>query len=165
MRVLSHPKFLAAGTLLVAAVAWPPSAETRVCSVLDDFPCISRPYQQECSLFDDRPCTPEPLYPFSEQLQLTIESRDREPVWQESDPESPQRLGTIRAVFAALRSCWVPPKKQQSRPGTQFSVRLSFKRNGDLFGKPRVTYVTPGLPDPVWPAFLGALEAAGEGGG
>src|SRR5437868_10541917 len=162
MRASLPPQILVAATVLIAAVAWPRSGETRVCSVLDDFPCIYRPYQQDCSVFDDRPCTPEPLYPFSEQLQLTIESRDREPAWQESDRESRERLGTIGAVFAALRSCWVPPNKQQSRPGTQFSVRLSFKRNGDLFGRPRVSYVTPGLPDGVRQAYWDAIEAAVE---
>ena len=162
MRASLRPKIVVAGILLIAAVASPRPGETRVCSVLDDFPCIYQPYQQECSVFDNRPCTPEPLYPFSEQLQVTIESHDGEPGWQESDRESPERLGTIRAVFAALRSCWVPPNKEHSRPGTQFSVRLSFKRNGDLFGKPRVTYVTPGLSDGVRQAYWNAIEAAVE---
>lgn len=97
---------------------------------------------------------------------MTIESRDRTsaaaPGRDENDGEVPERLGTIRAVFATLRGCWVPPAKEDSRPGTQLSVRLSFKRNGELFGKPRVTYVTPGLPDQMRQAYWDAIEAAVE---
>src|SRR6266568_2786287 len=121
-----------------------------VCSVLSPHPCVYRPFHQVCSVFRRRPCAPELLYPFSEQLQLTVESRDEpgdQPTEKDgSDRNAPEKLGTIREVFAALRSCWVPPSKEHSQPGTQLSVRLSFKRNGELFGKPRVTYATPGIP-------------------
>jgi hypothetical protein len=135
-----------------------------VCSVLDEQPCLYQPFQQFCDVFDDRPCAPELGYPFSEQLQLTIESRDHASDAARAQPERepPEKLGTIRAVFAALRGCWVPPVKEDSRPGTQLSVRLSFKRNGEIFGKPRVTYVTPGIPARVRQAYWEAVGAALE---
>ncbi len=41
--------------------------------------------------------------------------------------------------------------QEDSRPGTQVAVRLSFKRNGEIFGMPRVTYVTPGIGTPSKP--------------
>jgi hypothetical protein len=149
-----------------AAAVWPRPGHALVCSVLDGRPCIYRPFHQVCSVFRRRPCAPEPQYPFSEGLQLTIESRDREADAaheQDNDGrEAAESLGTIRAVFAALRNCWVPPAKEDSRPGTQLSVRLSFKRSGEIFGKPRVTYVTPGLPDHVRQAYWDAIEAAVE---
>jgi hypothetical protein len=158
----SRHKTLLAGAFLLAVLACPRPAEALVCSVFDNFPCLYLPYQQECSVFDDRPCTPEPLYPFSQQLQLTIESRDPDSGAEETDRHAAEKLGTIGAVFTALRSCWVPPAKDHFRPGTQFAVRLSFKRNGDLFGKPRITYVTPGLPGEIRQAYWDAVEAAVE---
>jgi hypothetical protein len=163
----AHAKvLLGAAAFLAAAVVSPRSSHALVCSVLDGHPCIYRPFHQVCGVFRRHPCAPELQYPFSEQLQLTIESRDREsdaaPGRDEADGGAAERLGTIRAVFAALRSCWVPPAKEDSRPGTQLAVRLSFKRNGELFGKPRVTYVTPGLPDQMRQAYWDAIEAAVE---
>jgi hypothetical protein len=165
-RLQARGKVLVGVAVFLAVVASPRSSHAPVCSVLDGHPCIYRPFHQVCGVFRRRPCAPELQYPFSEQLQFTIESRDGEsdaaPGRDEADGEAAERLGTIRAVFAALRSCWVPPAKEDSRPGTQLSVRLSFKRNGELFGKPRVTYVTPGLPDQMRQAYWDAIEAAVE---
>jgi hypothetical protein len=145
-------------------LAAPPAAHARFCSVRH--PCVYRPFHQVCSVFSRRPCVPELQYPFGEQLQLTIESRDRESGAggdrDAADHEVPEKLGSIAAVFAALRSCWIPPAKADSKPGAQFAVRLSFKRNGEIFGKPRVTYVTPGLPGEVRQAYWDAIEAAVE---
>jgi hypothetical protein len=50
---------------------------------------------------------------------------------------TPQRVDRIVDVFAAMRGCWQPPG---GPPGQQITVRLSFKRNGEAFGRPRVTY-------------------------
>jgi hypothetical protein len=43
-------------------------------------------------------------------------------------------------VIAALRACWTPPPIDQSRPGMQITVQMSFRRNGELFGHPRITF-------------------------
>jgi hypothetical protein len=51
-------------------------------------------------------------------------------------------LNTIREVFAALEACWIPPDLDDARPGMQITVMLSFKRNGELLGEPRITYET-----------------------
>jgi len=151
---------------LTAAIVWPGSSHALVCSVFARHPCVHHPFHQVCSVFRHRPCIPELSYPFSEQLQLTIEARDREPdaarAQMEAERETSEKLGSIRALFAALRGCWVPPPRQDSRPGAQYSVRLSFKRNGEIFGKPRITYVTPGLPEQVRQAYSDAVEAALE---
>lgn len=37
-------------------------------------------------------------------------------------------------------ACWEPPPIGQSRPGMQITVLMSFKRNGELFGQPRITF-------------------------
>jgi hypothetical protein len=118
------------------------------------------------------PCVPEPLYPFSENLQLTIVSAASEkkiespdatvaPAAEGTNPDPSHRLDTIRDLFGALRACWVPPQ-DQARAGMQMSVRLSFKRSGTMIGAPRVTYTSPDAPsatrDVYHQAILTALE-------
>ena len=142
------------------------------CSVLSPFPC----QPSFCSVLRPGPCQPDINYPFGQNLQLTITSRDSQQPQRvavaaapdgkataDKDKEAAERrLNTIGDMFAALRACWVPPAEDESRPGTQLSVRLSFKRNGEVFGKPRVTYATPGLPDSVRQAYWDAIRAAVE---
>ncbi|HLH94634.1 MAG TPA: hypothetical protein VKW08_05900 [Xanthobacteraceae bacterium] len=57
-----------------------------------------------------------------------------------SRPTAP--LNTIREVFKALEACWIPPDLDESRAGMQITVMLSFKRDGELLGEPRITYET-----------------------
>ena len=49
-------------------------------------------------------------------------------------------INTPTELEAALQACWVPPPMEQSRPGMQITVLMSFKRNGELFGQPRITF-------------------------
>jgi hypothetical protein len=60
-------------------------------------------------------------------------------------PQAP--LNTLSEVGAALRACWVPPPIDQSRPGMQITVQMSFKRNGELLGRPKITFETAGASD------------------
>jgi hypothetical protein len=127
------------------------------------------PYHQVCSVFRRRACTPEALFPFSQQLQLTIKSNDTSAANGDKSGDTPpangearaepKKLNTIRDVFAALRRCWVPPAEDQVSPGTQLSVRLSFKRNGEPIGEPRLTYVTPGISERDRHSFWEAVQA------
>jgi hypothetical protein len=142
------------------------------CSVLSPHPC----HPTFCSVFSRFPCQPDINYPFGQNLQLTIKSRATEQRQQvaaasgpddtgrdekDKDKDAPEhRLHTIGDMFAALRACWVPPAKDESRPGTQMSVRLSFKRNGAPLGPPRITYVSPGTPADVRKTYLDAVTAA-----
>jgi hypothetical protein len=54
------------------------------------------------------------------------------------NPQAP--IGTLTDLEAALLACWVPPPMEQSRLGMQITVLMSFKRNGELFGEPRITF-------------------------
>ena len=56
-------------------------------------------------------------------------------------------INTLDEVSAALRACWVPPPLDQSRPGMQITVKMSFRRNGELFGQPRITFESVGASD------------------
>jgi hypothetical protein len=56
-------------------------------------------------------------------------------------------LNTLTDLMAALRACWVPPPIDQSRTGMQITVQMSFRRNGELFGRPRITFESDGASD------------------
>jgi hypothetical protein len=153
--------------------AWPPPGNARDTSVLthNPYPCsVLSPYPCHptfCSVFSRHPCQPDINYGFGQDLRLTIASRT--PVQaapsapapgEKTEPPPERRLDTIRDMFAALRACWVPPAADAARPGTQLSVRLSFKRNGEPVGAPRVTFVSPGTPADVKQTYLDAVTAA-----
>jgi hypothetical protein len=51
-------------------------------------------------------------------------------------------LDTLADVKQAIRSCWRWPPIKAIRNGMELTVRLSFKRDGEIFGA-RVTYQSP----------------------
>jgi hypothetical protein len=62
--------------------------------------------------------------------------------------QTPQAsLKTLSELGAALRACWIPPPLDQARAGMQITVQMSFRRNGELFGRPRITFETAGASD------------------
>jgi hypothetical protein len=69
-------------------------------------------------------------------------------------------LNTIAEVFAALEACWVPPVLDQARAGMQITVMVSFKRSGELLGKPRITYETREASDDERLAYRVAMAEA-----
>jgi len=143
----------AIGALGLAAVAGglmaSPAAAQTVCSVLDRHPCVPT----DCSVLRHRPCVPDVPYPFGQGLRLTIQSRSQDqPAGAPTKP-----LNTIHELFAALEACWVPPPLDQSRPGTQITIRFSLNRAGEILGEPRFTYSTPSLPSEVKSAYQHAV--------
>jgi hypothetical protein len=56
-------------------------------------------------------------------------------------------LNTLKELSEALFSCWIPPPLEQSRVGMQITLRMSFKRNGELLGQPRISFETAGASD------------------
>jgi hypothetical protein len=58
-----------------------------------------------------------------------------------------QSLNTIKDLGTALNACWLPPAIDRSRPGMQITVQMTFKRNGELFGRPRITFESAGASD------------------
>jgi hypothetical protein len=73
----------------------------------------------------------------------------------------PDRLGPIRDVFAALQAFWQPPGGS-GFSGQELTVRLSFKRSGEVLGKPRITYYKPGHRDSDRDAFAHSVREAFE---
>lgn len=74
--------------------------------------------------------------------------------------QQPVTLNNLKDVGAALRACWQPPPLAQSRPGMQITVQMTFKRNGELFGHPRITFETAGASDDERLAYRTAVAEA-----
>jgi hypothetical protein len=159
---------LGAGASMLAAA--PAQA---VCSVFDKHPCAPT----VCSVFQRRPCLPEIEYWVGQDLRLTIESARTEKAAdgashdqptealaqvRQEDSDTQHKLDSIRELFAALRACWIPPPGDEARAGMQMSVRLSFKRSGEIIGTPRVTYATPEAAKELRENYLKAITAALE---
>ncbi len=52
----------------------------------------------------------------------------------------PVQVNTIHDVIAKLKTCWKPPAASLAHPGIDITVIVSFNRNGDILGHPRITY-------------------------
>jgi hypothetical protein len=72
-------------------------------------------------------------------------------------PKEP--LHTMADIRQALRGCWRWPPVSESRAGMELTVRLSFKRNGEIFGA-RITYQSQPVSDEERTLYYGALLAA-----
>ncbi len=59
-----------------------------------------------------------------------------------------------------MRACFVAPETGKARAGTEVSLRLSFKRSGDVVAPPRWTYTTPKTPEETRQTYRDAATAA-----
>jgi hypothetical protein len=50
------------------------------------------------------------------------------------------QVNSIHDVIARLRTCWKPPPAGRAHPGIDITVVVSFNRNGNILGHPRITY-------------------------
>ena len=129
------------------AVSQPAAA---FCSVFDRGPCTPA----FCSVFQDGVCIPDYGFPIGQDLRLTIESKAPPPERPDGD------IDTIGSLFKMLRACWVPPKADEARAGMEISLRLSFKRSGEVIGPPRWTYTTPHVPDDARKLYRDAVNSS-----
>jgi len=60
--------------------------------------------------------------------------------WVASAQGESARVGTIKDVVARLRTCWKPPPASLANPGIDITVIVSFKRDGNILGHPKITY-------------------------
>jgi hypothetical protein len=51
-----------------------------------------------------------------------------------------EQIVEIRDVFRAVRACWRSPAFPNGPTGMQITVRLSFKKDGQIIGRPAITY-------------------------
>jgi hypothetical protein len=48
----------------------------------------------------------------------------------------------LAAMSERLKRCWQPPDLPRGNPGMEITVQFTFKRDGNLLGRPRITYET-----------------------
>lgn len=61
------------------------------------------------------------------------------PLWAGPVQGQPERLDTIKDVFARLHSCWRPPPASRANP-IDITVVVSFNRQGAILGRPKITH-------------------------
>lgn len=59
------------------------------------------------------------------------------------------QLDTLKQVFARVSQCWQPPELPSGSSGMQITVLVSFKRSGEILGRPKITFETPTASDEV----------------
>src|SRR3954451_23711039 len=96
---------VAGAAILAAATLIGVEPAGAVCSVFSRHPCLPT----VCSVFRRGPCIPEIDYPIGQDLRLTIESAAAERPSGTDGEATDHELDTLRAMFAALRACWIPP--------------------------------------------------------
>jgi hypothetical protein len=52
----------------------------------------------------------------------------------------PGQVDNIKEAFARLRTCWKPPPASQANPEIEITVIVSFTRDGNILGHPKITY-------------------------
>ena len=52
----------------------------------------------------------------------------------------PAPIDSIKEMLAKLRTCWKPPPASRANPGIDVSIVVSFSRDGNILGRPRITY-------------------------
>jgi hypothetical protein len=62
------------------------------------------------------------------------------PSWIASAQAEPARVDTIKDLVARLRTCWKPPPASRATPGIDITVVVSFNRDGNILGHPKITY-------------------------
>lgn len=138
----------AIGALVAPLASVQPAAA--FCIVFDRAPCAPA----FCSVFEDGVCIPDYGFPIGQDLRLTIETKTPPPDKPDGD------INTIASLFKALRACWVSPPEDKARAGMQVSVRLSFKRSGEVIAPPRWTYTTPDTPDEARSLYRDAVTSS-----
>jgi hypothetical protein len=110
------------------------------------------------------------LRPIGQDLRLTIVSTDEKD--SASEPGTDKNGGdadkaahekpvdSIGEMYAALRTCWMPPPKDSARQGMEYTVRFALKRDGEIMAPPRVTYSSHDAPAEVRDVYRDAVNAA-----
>ena len=75
-------------------------------------------------------------------------------------------INTLKELATALAGCWNPPPADASREPVDVIFQVSFKRSGELFGKPRVIQfakpVTPEQRARYYEAVAEALDRCSQ---
>jgi hypothetical protein len=59
----------------------------------------------------------------------------------------PGQVDNIKEAFARLRTCWKPPPASQANPDVEITAIVTFRRDGSIFGRPKITYESENATD------------------
>jgi hypothetical protein len=128
-----------------AAIAPQPAEAACSTSVFARHPCPSAPSvlsnhpytPYSCGVFGG-PCTPELQYPLNEVPVLKVQGHvgPSEPLDRDHPVDRLYDLGPL------LSKCLEMPPDDEVRPGMRVTLKLAFKRDGELLAPPRFTYTT-----------------------
>ena len=158
---MTRPTLGVALVVLAAGLVTMPHEARAVCSVLDPEPCTPgvgsvlrgqpfTPYY--CGIYSGPNCTPETFYPLNQVpvLKVTGHAGPSEPL----DRDHP--VSRIDELAPLLSKCLELPPDEEARTGMRVTLKLAFKRDGELLADPRFTYVTHEAPADVKTAYRDA---------
>jgi hypothetical protein len=151
---------IGAAALVIASIASPENAQA-ACSVLSHHPCTPyfgsvfrghpfTPYS--CGVFSRPGCTPELLFPLNQVPVLRVQGHVGPP--EPLDRDRP--VDRINELGPLLSKCLELPPDDEAQAGMQLSLKLAFKRDGELLADPRFTYISHDAPEKVKAAYQAA---------
>jgi hypothetical protein len=57
------------------------------------------------------------------------------------------QVDNIKEAFARFRTCWKPPPASQANPDVEITAIVTFTRDGNIFGRPKITYESENATD------------------
>jgi hypothetical protein len=57
------------------------------------------------------------------------------------------QVDNIKEAFARIRTCWRPPPPSRANPEVEITVIVSFTRDGNILGRPKITYESENATD------------------
>ena len=133
---------------MIAACTTPAGAAT-LCGVLDGPGCLPT----VCSVLDPHTCLADDDLPIGGDLRLTISTALAEA----APPKPDHDLNTLRDLFFMLRGCWTPPALADGQQGMEMTVKISYRRSGEMISAPRLTYALPGASERIRDVYRDAI--------
>jgi hypothetical protein len=59
----------------------------------------------------------------------------------------PGKVDNIKEAFARLYSCWKPPPPSKANPDVEITAIVTFTRDGNILGRPKITYESENATD------------------
>jgi len=131
-----------------------PAGALTLCGTAEGPSCVPT----VCSVLVPQTCLPDEDFPLGGDLRLTINTTSAE-----AAPAKPDHdLNTLRDLFFTLRACWTPPAIRDARRGMEMTVRVSYKRSGDIFAPPQLTYALEGASQKIRDTYRTAIAQSLE---
>ena len=68
-------------------------------------------------------------------------------LWVSSADAAPDQVDNIKEAFIRLQGCWKPPPPSRANPDVEITAIVTFRRDGTILGRPRITYESENASD------------------